>query len=1036
MADATNVGAVNIELGIESKIEEQLNKILGSVESAVKTRLEKPLNGIGDAVSRAVKSATSGMEAAVEKPIKNTKAKIDAVSKEISDISGKDVSLDAVPAEKALESVAAKAKQTSDEIDAMIEATLNRSTKAKEFLTPKPATTSVSTPVAVPRAAPAASAVAPAAPAAPAATEQIEKKVSAVPEMFHAATDAAGLLEQKLANISAQIGEQETKLSSLLTKYRDVADEKGAGSDEAGTIDSQITAVQSKLINLQQASIKTESALEKALAPPESKVNEKIAETTNKLKTLEQTAPKVGASVNNALGKNMMPSADTPARKVEKSFSRVTNSAKKSGNKISAAFKGGFSATAAAAGKVGEKIKGSFSAAGTSVSKKFGKLAQGIKSTFKAVFVTSALYAGFRAIKEAISSAATQNDDFAKALSTVKANLSVAFTPIINAVLPILTKFISAVAAASQYVATFVSGIFGKTYAESLTATKSLKKVQSEAKKAKGALASFDKITTLSTGNSDADKESDSGLDNLTPDAEVQGKVDGLMAKLKGISFEDVGTLLGSKLNGAVQKITDTISWENAGAGITSGIGKVTGLINNFVDTTDWFNVGNMAAQLINTFTNSIEQFIDKINWKSLGKAFGDGVNGIFKNVDFKKSGKTIAKGIDAVITYLRTAITTVDWKNIGKAAADWVNALLDIDWGALGGLLSDAVKSALSLVTSVIDNIDWAGIPGKIFAFFKGIDWLGLAGKAVDLIISALCAVLKLGGGLFKELWNSVKNLGRSIIDGIASGISVSDMLSNVGGWIKKHIFEPFINAFKSLFGIHSPSTVFADLGGNIIAGLVGGITGAIKKVKEVCGTILSAIKNIFVSVPEWFSNVFSNAWRKVKDVFCKGGEIFKSIASGIADVFKKIVNHIIDGINTVISLPFREINFVLGKIKDVSIFGAHPFDFIPTIPTPQIPKLATGGIVSAPTLAMVGDNPHAVSDPEVVSPLSKLKGMIGGDGNAVQLNEVITLLEKIYELLQLIVSSKGEGGSIADLMEMINGYNAKMRLRTNGGV
>ena len=41
---------------------------------------------------------------------------------------------------------------------------------------------------------------------------------------------------------------------------------------------------------------------------------------------------------------------------------------------------------------------------------------------------------------------------------------------------------------------------------------------------------------------------------------------------------------------------------------------------------------------------------------------------------------------------------------------------------------------------------------------------------------------------------------------------------------------------------------------------------------------------------------------------------------------------------------------------------------------------KLATGGLAYGPTLAVVGDNPGAAADPEVVAPLSKLRNYIGG--------------------------------------------------------
>ena len=43
---------------------------------------------------------------------------------------------------------------------------------------------------------------------------------------------------------------------------------------------------------------------------------------------------------------------------------------------------------------------------------------------------------------------------------------------------------------------------------------------------------------------------------------------------------------------------------------------------------------------------------------------------------------------------------------------------------------------------------------------------------------------------------------------------------------------------------------------------------------------------------------------------------------------------------------------------------------------------KFANGGIVSGPTMGLVGEYPGAKSNPEVIAPLDKLKGMLGGQG------------------------------------------------------
>lgn len=46
------------------------------------------------------------------------------------------------------------------------------------------------------------------------------------------------------------------------------------------------------------------------------------------------------------------------------------------------------------------------------------------------------------------------------------------------------------------------------------------------------------------------------------------------------------------------------------------------------------------------------------------------------------------------------------------------------------------------------------------------------------------------------------------------------------------------------------------------------------------------------------------------------------------------------------------------------------------------SIPKFANGGIVSGPTLGLMGEYPGSKSNPEVIAPLDKLKGMIGQGG------------------------------------------------------
>jgi tape measure domain-containing protein len=59
--------------------------------------------------------------------------------------------------------------------------------------------------------------------------------------------------------------------------------------------------------------------------------------------------------------------------------------------------------------------------------------------------------------------------------------------------------------------------------------------------------------------------------------------------------------------------------------------------------------------------------------------------------------------------------------------------------------------------------------------------------------------------------------------------------------------------------------------------------------------------------------------------------------------------------------------------------------------------PKFANGGIVSGPTLGLMGEYAGARSNPEVIAPLSKLKDLLGGGGSSV-IPDVKILGEDIY--------------------------------------
>ena len=109
----------------------------------------------------------------------------------------------------------------------------------------------------------------------------------------------------------------------------------------------------------------------------------------------------------------------------------------------------------------------------------------------------------------------------------------------------------------------------------------------------------------------------------------------------------------------------------------------------------------------------------------------------------------------------------------------------------------------------------------------------------------------------------------------------------------------------------------------------------------------------------------IITGTWDSVVDeVGGLGGRITSAasgIFDGVKDAFRSAINFIIDGWNN-LSFSLPSIPTPFGDI------GGY------TISTPNIPRLATGGVIHSPMLAIVGDNPQAYRDPEIVTPQSTM--------------------------------------------------------------
>lgn len=111
----------------------------------------------------------------------------------------------------------------------------------------------------------------------------------------------------------------------------------------------------------------------------------------------------------------------------------------------------------------------------------------------------------------------------------------------------------------------------------------------------------------------------------------------------------------------------------------------------------------------------------------------------------------------------------------------------------------------------------------------------------------------------------------------------------------------------------------------------------------------------------------------------------VVRSVVNGIASYFEFMVNAWIKVINTVI----KGINLVKPG-KDIPTLGSITIgrlgdkDMTEGLSASRITALASGGIVTAPTLAMIGEG----GESEAVIPLSKLGNMMGGGDTNVNIH------------------------------------------------
>ncbi len=367
----------------------------------------------------------------------------------------------------------------------------------------------------------------------------------------------------------------------------------------------------------------------------------------------------------------------------------------------------------------------------------------------------------------------------------------------------------------------------------------------------------------------------------LEPYAEAIGT--GLLDFIE--KMKDEGAEFFNYLPGAIQRAADALKSGNLPAAFEE--------------------FGSIAGEAVKHSFNMIITAIKSINWGEIGTLIASFINGI----DWEGVGKSIfgalASTVNAAIDLIYNFITTTNWRSIGEQLGKSLSdAWKSIDWKKAGAAVGETFRAFFDFIASVIESIEWFAVGQKVKDFLVGIDWGSVANAFFEAIGAAIGGLGAFLGGLISDglaaageyFQQKIEECGGNIVLGIFKGIQ--DAIKGIAEWITEHILFPFIEGFKKAFGIHSPSTVMAEMGKYIIQGLLNGILSLVGDVKAIWEGMKETAVNIWNGVKDFFGSTWNSikqtavqVWDGIKQSL---SEKWNNIKSGAKTAFDNIKNGI----------------------------------------------------------------------------------------------------------------------------------------------
>ena len=210
--------------------------------------------------------------------------------------------------------------------------------------------------------------------------------------------------------------------------------------------------------------------------------------------------------------------------------------------------------------------------------------------------------------------------------------------------------------------------------------------------------------------------------------------------------------------------------------------------------------------------------------------------DGLYELDRWITSGNLVETVIDGVGTALSFAIAPLQNFVSGFASLPGIEPIVSGIANAIHSITGYFSELLKMKPTEAFDKI-----VADIQNLFKSLTWGDV-----------LSGLTKFGGGIrefFTELINGFKELGPDILEGLQNGLT--DGVDAVFKFIQE-LGTKIIEIVKAILGIHSPSTVFFEIGKNIIDGLCNGIEYMSGRISQTVATLIEDIKTAVAGV-DW---------------------------------------------------------------------------------------------------------------------------------------------------------------------------------------